>query len=168
MYLHPLDGIYFCPRDCGTIRLPVLQQTPARSGIFPGEPARKDGERSRLSGRCPSSQLLRYLVTKLPEGGSLLRKVIQSVFLQGALSFFHHPPRKQRNRREIQEKESLHAPVLLDKTGKVGRLFGVWVQPTSYLIDRRGWYAIESWARRIGQAWKPQASSILSSRRGER
>ncbi len=36
------------------------------------------------------------------------------------------------------EKESLHLPVLLDKTGKVGRLFGVWVQPTSYLIDRQG------------------------------
>ena len=36
------------------------------------------------------------------------------------------------------EKESLHMPVLLDETGKVGRLFGVWAQPTSYLIDCHG------------------------------
>ncbi len=36
------------------------------------------------------------------------------------------------------EKESLHVPVLLDKTGKVSRLFGVWVQPTSYLVDGHG------------------------------
>jgi peroxiredoxin len=36
------------------------------------------------------------------------------------------------------EKESLNVPVLLDKTGKVGRLFGLWAHPTSYLIDRQG------------------------------
>lgn len=35
------------------------------------------------------------------------------------------------------EKESLHLPVLLDKAGKVERLFGVWVHPTSYLINRQ-------------------------------
>ncbi len=39
---------------------------------------------------------------------------------------------------KFMEKESLHIPVLLDKTGKVSRLFGVWVQPTTYLIDRQG------------------------------
>jgi peroxiredoxin len=36
------------------------------------------------------------------------------------------------------EKESLKVPVLLDKTGKVARLFGLWAHPTSYLIDRQG------------------------------
>jgi peroxiredoxin len=36
------------------------------------------------------------------------------------------------------KKESLNVPVLLDKIGKVGRLFGLWAHPTSYLIDRRG------------------------------
>jgi peroxiredoxin len=36
------------------------------------------------------------------------------------------------------EKESLHLPVLLDKTGSVTRLFGVWVHPTAYLINRQG------------------------------
>ncbi len=39
---------------------------------------------------------------------------------------------------KFMEKESLHLPVLLDKTGKVERLFGVWVHPTSYLINRQG------------------------------
>lgn len=31
----------------------------------------------------------------------------------------------------------MNIPILLDKTGKVGRLFGVWAHPTSYLIDRQ-------------------------------
>ncbi len=35
------------------------------------------------------------------------------------------------------EKESLHFPVLLDKTGSVERLFGVWVHPTAYVINRQ-------------------------------
>jgi peroxiredoxin len=29
--------------------------------------------------------------------------------------------------------------ILLDQQGKIGRLFGVWAHPTSYLIDRRGY-----------------------------
>lgn len=36
------------------------------------------------------------------------------------------------------EKNPISIPILLDKTGKVGRLFGLWAHPTSYLIDRRG------------------------------
>ena len=36
------------------------------------------------------------------------------------------------------EKEGLQAAILLDKTGKVTRLYGVWAHPTSYLIDRKG------------------------------
>jgi len=36
------------------------------------------------------------------------------------------------------EKEPSQAPILLDENGKVGRLFGVWAHPTSYLIDRKG------------------------------
>ena len=36
------------------------------------------------------------------------------------------------------EKEPLQVPILLDKNGKVGRLFGVWAHPTTYLIDRQG------------------------------
>lgn len=36
------------------------------------------------------------------------------------------------------EHEPLRVPVLLDEKGKVGRLFGVWAHPTTYLIDRQG------------------------------
>jgi len=36
------------------------------------------------------------------------------------------------------EKEPVNVPVLLDKNGKVGRLFGLWAHPTTYLIDRQG------------------------------
>ena len=40
--------------------------------------------------------------------------------------------------RQFLEKESLQFPVLLDQDGRVGRLFGVWMTPTSYLINRQG------------------------------
>lgn len=36
------------------------------------------------------------------------------------------------------EKEPMNVPVLLDENGKVGRLFGLWAHPTTYLIDRQG------------------------------
>jgi peroxiredoxin len=36
------------------------------------------------------------------------------------------------------QKEPLKLPVLLDTNGKVGRLFGLWAHPTTYLIDRQG------------------------------
>jgi peroxiredoxin len=36
------------------------------------------------------------------------------------------------------QKNPVNVPVLLDKNGKVGRLFGLWAHPTSYLIDRQG------------------------------
>mgnify|MGYP003862469377 CR=1 FL=1 len=36
------------------------------------------------------------------------------------------------------EKNPAAVPTLLDKTGKVGKLFGVWAHPTSYLIDAKG------------------------------
>jgi peroxiredoxin len=29
--------------------------------------------------------------------------------------------------------------ILLDPQGKVGRLFGIWAHPTSYVVDRRGY-----------------------------
>ena len=37
------------------------------------------------------------------------------------------------------EKEPNQSPVLLDEKGKVGRLFGVWAHPTTYLVDRKGY-----------------------------
>ena len=40
--------------------------------------------------------------------------------------------------RQYMMKESLNMPVLVDKTGQTERLFGVWVHPTTYLINRQG------------------------------
>lgn len=36
------------------------------------------------------------------------------------------------------EKQPAQFSILLDTKGKVGRLFGVWAHPTTYLIDRQG------------------------------
>jgi peroxiredoxin len=35
-------------------------------------------------------------------------------------------------------KTPLNSPILLDENNKVGKLLGVWVHPTSYLIDAHG------------------------------
>jgi len=40
--------------------------------------------------------------------------------------------------RQYLTKESLNMPVLVDKTGQTERFFGVWVHPTTYLINRQG------------------------------
>jgi peroxiredoxin len=39
--------------------------------------------------------------------------------------------------KQFLEKESLNVPVLIDKNGQTERLFGVWVHPTTYLINRQ-------------------------------
>jgi peroxiredoxin len=39
--------------------------------------------------------------------------------------------------KQFLEKESLNVPVLIDQTGQTDRLFGVWVHPTTHLINRQ-------------------------------
>jgi len=58
------------------------------------------------------------------------------------------------------EKESVHVPVLLDSTGKMGKLFGLWVHPTTYIINRKGLIVY----RAIGQIeWLgPEAMSVIN------
>jgi peroxiredoxin len=48
------------------------------------------------------------------------------------------PDETKKSIEKFMKKESMHVPVLLDNGRKVSRLFGVWAQPTSYLIDRHG------------------------------
>lgn len=36
------------------------------------------------------------------------------------------------------EKNPSSLPILLDERNKVGKLLGVWVHPTSYLVDSKG------------------------------
>jgi peroxiredoxin len=57
------------------------------------------------------------------------------------------------------EKNPLNIPVLLDKNGKAGRLFGLWAHPTSYLIDRQGMVRY----RAVGPVdWAgPEAMSVI-------
>lgn len=57
------------------------------------------------------------------------------------------------------EKNPVNIPILLDADGRVGRLFGVWAHPTSYLIDRRGMVRFRS----VGMVdWMgPQALSVI-------
>jgi len=40
--------------------------------------------------------------------------------------------------KKFLEKYPYSLPILLDKTGKMGRLFGVWAHPTTYIINRKG------------------------------
>jgi peroxiredoxin len=64
------------------------------------------------------------------------------------------------------EKESLHVPVLLDKTGKVERLFGVWVHPTSYLINRKATVCYRGMG--VFDWTTPQATGIIDQLLKER
>jgi len=40
--------------------------------------------------------------------------------------------------RKFLEKNPSPLPILLDEKNKVGKLLGVWVHPTSYLVDSKG------------------------------
>jgi hypothetical protein len=53
----------------------------------------------------------------------------------------------------------LQVPVLLDKSGRVERLFGVWVHPTSYLIDRKA--RVRYRVMDVFDWTSPQAASFL-------
>jgi peroxiredoxin len=64
------------------------------------------------------------------------------------------------------EKESLHLPVLLDKAGKVERLFGVWVHPTSYLINRQSMLCYRVMG--VSDWTDPRAMSIIDQLLKER
>lgn len=59
------------------------------------------------------------------------------------------------------EKESVQVPVLLDPTGKMGKMFGLWVHPTTYIINRKGLIVY----RAIGQIeWTgPEAVSAINA-----
>ena len=64
------------------------------------------------------------------------------------------------------EKTPLNSPILLDEKNKVGKLLGVWVHPTSYLIDARGMLRY----RAMGMAdWTGvEAISIIDQLMGEK
>lgn len=61
--------------------------------------------------------------------------------------------------KKFLEKEPLTLPILLDPTGKMGKLFGLWVHPTTYIVNRKGLIVY----RAIGQIeWTgPEATSAI-------
>ena len=64
------------------------------------------------------------------------------------------------------EKNPTKIPILLDEKNKVGKLLGVWVHPTSYLIDSKGILQY----RAMGPAsWEGvEATSIIDRLIGEK
>jgi peroxiredoxin len=62
--------------------------------------------------------------------------------------------------KKFLEKEPIQLPVLLDPTGKMGKMFGLWVHPTTYIISRKGLIVY----RAIGQIeWTgPEAASVIN------
>jgi peroxiredoxin len=68
--------------------------------------------------------------------------------------------------KQFMEKESLNVPVLIDKTGQTERLFGVWVHPTTYLINRQALVCYRTMGR---VDWTTlQATSIIDQMLKER
>lgn len=67
-----------------------------------------------------------------------MEKLFTQSSSKGLVPFLIIPKESKETIEKFMAKESLHIPVLLDQTGKVSRLLGVWVQPTSYLIDCHG------------------------------
>lgn len=65
-------------------------------------------------------------------------KLFSQYHSQGLILFRIGTKESRQTVANFMEKHRLSAPVLLDRTGKVGRLFGLWAHPTSYLIDRQG------------------------------
>jgi len=84
--------------------------------------------------------LLNFWATWCPncrQEGPSLQKLYNQYQSRGVIIYRISSKEKAETIKNFLEKESLNVPVLIDKTGKAERLFGVWVHPTSYLINPR-------------------------------
>ena len=89
-----------------------------------------------------------------------------SQFRSKGLIFYRIAPKENPETvRQFMQKESLNFPVLVDKTGQTERLFGVWIHPTSYLINRQ---AMISYRTMGVFDWADQGASILDQLLKER
>jgi peroxiredoxin len=70
--------------------------------------------------------------------GSSFEKLFTKYKTKGLILFRIDTKESRETITKFLEKNPVNVPVLLDTNGKVGRLFGVWAHPTSYLIDRQG------------------------------
>jgi peroxiredoxin len=106
--------------------------------------------------------LLNFWATWWPDcrkEGPSLEKLYTQYKSKGLILFRIDTKESRETVIKFLEKEPLKLPVLLDKTGKVGRLFGLWVHPTSYLINREGMVCYRS----MGVLdWPgPEATSVI-------
>jgi peroxiredoxin len=126
-------------------------QSLAGQSIFHAYPKPKpapDFSLESLQGKMVDSRHLRGQVilinfwatgcTNCRQEGSYFEKLSSQYSTEGLILLRINTREGRENIAKYLGKESLNVPVLLDKTGKVGRLFGIWAHPTSYLIDRRG------------------------------
>jgi cytochrome c biogenesis protein CcmG/thiol:disulfide interchange protein DsbE len=84
--------------------------------------------------------LLNFWATWCPncrQEGPSLQKLYNQYQSRGLIFYRISSKEKPQTVEQFMEKESLSMPVLIDKTGQTDRLFGVWVHPTTYLINRR-------------------------------
>ena len=85
--------------------------------------------------------LLNFWATWCPncrQEGPTLQKLYSQYQSRGLIFYRVNSKEKSETIKRFIEKESLNVPVLIDKTGHTERLFGVWVHPTTYLINRQG------------------------------
>jgi peroxiredoxin len=106
--------------------------------------------------------LLNFWATWCPncrQEGSSLQKLYNQYQSRGVIFYRISSKEKAETIKNFLEKESLNVPVLIDKTGQTERLFGVWVHPTTYLINRQ---ALVSYRTMGAIDWtNPQATSII-------
>ncbi len=84
--------------------------------------------------------LLNFWATWCPncrQEGPSLQKLHDQYQSRGLIFYRINSKEKPETIRQFLEKESLNVPVLIDRTGGAERLFGVWVHPTTYLINRQ-------------------------------
>jgi len=84
--------------------------------------------------------LLNFWATWCPncrKEGPFLQKLYNQYQSRGVIVYRIGSKEKPETIKQFLEKESLNLPVLIDKDGQTERLFGVWVHPTTYLINRQ-------------------------------
>jgi peroxiredoxin len=85
--------------------------------------------------------LLNFWATWCPncrKEGPSFERLYNQYKLKGLILFRVDTKESREAIMKFLEKEAVTVPILLDKNGKVGRLFGLWAHPTTYLIDRQG------------------------------
>ena len=67
-----------------------------------------------------------------------MQKMYNQYQSRGLIFYRINSKEKAETIKQFMEKESLKVPGLMDRDGHTERLFGVWVHPTTYLINRQG------------------------------